>query len=125
MILLKTNYKRFFIGTALILILSLIGVAMVPAISTVTVTAKPSADTNLPYENFTKTWYNFCPLCGAYNSLTVNPKGTFEVELTCSYCGADYCAVSGKDKNGYGSRENLIPAENNYSKNNLFMELMM
>ena len=120
----KDNHKRFIIGTTLILILSLIGVAVVPAISTITVTAKPSADTDLPYVNHTKTWYNFCPLCGGYNTLTVNPKGTYEVELTCSYCQADFCAVSGKDKNGHGSRANLISAENSYSRNNFFMELM-
>jgi hypothetical protein len=98
---------------------------MVPAISTVTVTGKPSADTNLPYKNFTKTWYNFCTLCGDYNILTINPKGTFEVELTCSHCGADYCAVTGKDKHWHGSRASLISADNDDSRNNLFMELMI
>ncbi|MCL2116606.1 MAG: hypothetical protein FWH29_10360 [Methanobrevibacter sp.] len=121
----KSNHKRFFIGSILIFILYLIGMAMVPAISTVTVTAKPSADSNLPYVNHTKTWYNFCPLCGSYDTLTINPKGTFEVELTCSDCGADYCGVTGKDKHGYGSRGNIISTDNNYPRNNLFMELMM
>ena len=121
----KSNLKRFFIGTTLILILSLVAVAMVPAITTVTVTAKPSADNNLPYVNHTTTWYNFCPLCGSYNTLTINPKGTYEVELTCSACQADYCAVTGKDKDGHGSRANLISAESEYTGNNLFMELMV
>ena len=120
----KSNHKRFFIGTTLILILYLVGITIVPAISTVTLTAKPSADTNLPYVNYTKTWYDFCPLCGGYNTLTINPKGTFEVELTCSFCGADYCGVTGKDKHGYGSRANIVSADNDYSRNNLFMELM-
>ena len=121
----KSNHKRFLIGTILILILCLIGVAMVSAISTVTVTAKPSADSNLPYKNFTKTWYDFCPLCGDYNALTINPKGTFEVELTCSHCGADYCAVTGKDKHGHGPRASLVSADNDVYRNNLFMELMI
>ena len=116
----KNNHERFLIGTTLIIILCLVGVAMTPAISTITVTAKPSADTNLSYKNYTKTWYNYCPLSGEFDTLKVNPKGTFEVELTCSYCGADYCAVTGKDKHSNGSRANLIPADNN-----LFMELIM
>ena len=101
------------------------GVAMVPAIPTVTLTAKPSADTNLPYINHTKTWYDFCPLCGDYDCLVINPKETFEVEITCSSCGADYCGVTGQDKHEHGSRANLTSADSDYSKNNLLMELMI
>ena len=121
----KSNYKIFFIGTILIFILCLVGATAIPAISTLTVTAKPSVDTNLPYMNFTKEWYDYCPLCGSYDTLTINPKGTFEVELTCSHCGADFCAVTGKDKHGHGSRASLISADNDNHKNNLFMELMV
>ena len=117
--------KRFLLGTSIILILFLAGIAMVPAISKISVTAKPSADTDLPYKNYTKTWYDFCPLCGDYDVLTINPKGTFEVEITCSNCGADYCAVSGKDKHKHGSRAKLISADDDKHKNNLLMELMI
>ena len=111
------TYKTLFIGVTLIFIFYLVGMATVPAMSTLTVTAKPSADTNLPYINQTATWYNYCPLCNSYNTLTINPKKTVEVELTCSNCEADYCAVTGKDKHGHGSRANLSTFETDYSTN--------
>lgn len=91
----------------IILIFSLFCISTVSA-TTVTITGKPSAYNNLPYEDFTKTWYNFCPLCGESNVLMNNPKGTAEGELTCLECGADYCVVTGKDKHGSGSRASLI-----------------
>lgn len=66
---------------------------------TITITAKPSAGgTGLSYKWYTTTWINYCPLCGHYNTLTINPKGVYERELTCSYCDADYCGASGKEK---------------------------
>lgn len=72
----------------------------------ITVTAYPSAYNNLEYKQYTTTFENYCPLCGHNNTLTFNPKGTFEGELTCSNCGADYCAVTGKDKS-YNCRATL------------------
>lgn len=82
--------------------------------STITVTAKPSAVNNLPYKDFTLTWENYCPLCDHNGTLTFNPKGTYEGELTCSHCGADYCAVTGKDKHGNGPRAYLTVFKDSY-----------
>lgn len=69
----------------------------------ITVTGKPSASSNLTYKYYTMTWDNYCPLCGADNSLIRHNgayKGTYvpEGELSCISCGADYCIVTGKDK---------------------------
>jgi hypothetical protein len=49
-------------------------------------------------------WINYCPLCGHYNCLENNPKGTDEGELTCSICDSDYDGCTGADKNGGGAR---------------------
>lgn len=46
---------------------------------------------------------NYCPLCGSHGTLDWNPKGTYEGEITCSHCDADF-SVSGRDKNGGGAR---------------------
>ena len=40
---------------------------------------------------------NYCPMCGYHGTLTWNPKGTKEGEITCSHCDCDY-SVSGKEK---------------------------
>ncbi|BBL61756.1 MAG: peptidoglycan-binding protein [Methanobrevibacter arboriphilus] len=78
--------------------------------NTITITSLPSAGgTGLPYKWTTNTWENYCPLCGKYGGLVINPKGVYEKELTCKYCDADYCGSSGKDK-AYGSRATLIRA---------------
>ncbi len=116
--------KKYLIGIILIFIISLLTVASASA-ATITITAKPSAESTLPYKNFTKTWYNYCPLCGECNILIINPKKTFEGELTCLHCGADYCAVTGKDKNHGGSRAQLILFEDLYSKNSLLWSLLV
>lgn len=42
---------------------------------------------------------NYCPLCKKHGGLRFNPKRVPEGEWTCKYCGADYCGVTGKDKN--------------------------
>ena len=55
----------------------------------------PSYNLNVLY---TTVWLNLCPQCGYYGTLLINPKGTAEGELTCAYCDADYCGVSGKEK---------------------------
>ena len=71
---------------------------------TVTTYAYPSKS-GYDYKLTKKTWKNECPLCKKVShyktkgKLKFNPKGTAEGELTCSQCGADFCAVSGKDKN--------------------------
>lgn len=65
-----------------------------------TVTMKLSAGGTSYKSNifYTTMWLNYCPHCNYYGTLLVNPKGTAEGELTCAYCDADYCGVSGKEK---------------------------
>lgn len=55
-------------------------------------------------------WENYCPLCYNHGCLEVNPKGTYEGEITCSVCDADYDGCSGYDKSDYGARAQLNPA---------------
>ena len=59
----------------------------------------PSYGNDYQYINYTTTWLNFCPDCGYYGTLLINTKGTYEGELTCYHCDADYCGVSGHEKN--------------------------
>lgn len=66
--------------------------------STLTVNMYPSNSNKYEYKLYTTTWLNYCPHCGYYGSLLINPKGTVEGELTCDYCDADYCGVSGNEK---------------------------
>lgn len=47
---------------------------------------------------YTKTWVNHCPLCGANGVLRINPKGVYEVEITCGRCDADFSGCSGYEK---------------------------
>ena len=65
-----------------------------------TVTMKVSAGGTSynPGVFYTTVWLNYCPQCGYYGTLLINPKGTAEGELTCAYCDCDYCGVSGKEK---------------------------
>ena len=66
---------------------------------TLTVNMLPSYSTkNYQYVNYTTTWLNYCPNCGYYGTLLINPKGTHEGELTCYYCDSDYCGVTGHEK---------------------------
>lgn len=97
--------------------MSLLSISSVAA-DTITVTAKPSAKNSLPYKDYTITWENHCPLCGHDGTLVFNPKGTYEGELTCSHCGADYCAVTGKDKNWNGPRAYLKVFKETVGQNN-------
>ncbi len=97
--------------------MSLLSISSVAA-DTITVTAKPSAKNSLPYKDYTITWENHCPLCGHDGTLVFNPKGTYEGELTCSHCGADYCAVTGKDKNWNGPRAYLKVFKETTNQNN-------
>lgn len=54
------------------------------------------------YRKYKKTWQNRCmsTTCKGkkWGTLTYNPKGTYEGELTCSACDSDYDCVSGADK---------------------------
>lgn len=74
---------------------------------TITVTGKPStsqAAKYYEYKNYTKTWRNWCPLCGRSGKLSDNPKGVAEGEITCDKskggCDADYDICTGGDKSG-------------------------
>ena len=60
--------------------------------------AKPSVRSNYAYQWYRKTFIDYCPHCHHYNVLLKNPKGVPEREYTCRRCGADYCAVTGKEK---------------------------
>lgn len=70
----------------------------------ITTTGKPSGVLHNHYENknYTKTWQNLCTssTCKGqkWGTLTFNPKGTAEGEITCSVCNTDYDCVSGADK---------------------------
>ena len=60
--------------------------------------AKPSVRSGYAYRLYKKTFIDYCPHCHHYNVLLKNPKGVPEREYTCKRCGADYCAVTGKEK---------------------------
>ena len=60
--------------------------------------AKPSVRSSYSYRWYKKTFINYCPHCHHYGVLLKNPKGVPEREYTCRRCGADYCAVTGKEK---------------------------
>jgi hypothetical protein len=85
------------------------------ATNTITVNQMPSGMSRYTqgysYQRYTKTWKDWCPLCGSINCLQDNPKGTYEGEITCGHCGADYDGVTGQDKNGGGSRGCLVAAD--------------
>ena len=60
--------------------------------------AKPSVRSSYAYRWYYKTFIDYCPHCHHYGVLLKNPKGVPEKEYTCRRCGADYCAVTGKEK---------------------------
>ena len=60
--------------------------------------AKPSVRSSYSYRWYYKTFIDYCPHCHHYKVLLKNPKGVPEREYTCRRCGADYCAVTGKEK---------------------------
>ena len=99
------NFFKLF-SLSFIILLAIGGVSA----SVVTGTGLPSASNDLPYKQFTVSFMDYCPLCGAHDCLLWNPKGTDEGEWTCSHCGADFCAVTGADKT-YSPRASLVKVE--------------
>ena len=75
------------------------------------------------YKRYQKSWKNYCPNCGKSGTLTDNPKGVYEGEITCSMrlggCDADYCGYCGGDKWGGGKcrRVKLTPASASENSN--------
>lgn len=86
---------------------------------TITVNMMPSCGccAGTAYQRYNKSWKNYCPNCGKTGTLTDNPKGVYEGEITCSMskggCDADYCGYCGGDKAGGGkcNRVKLTPAD--------------
>ncbi|WP_409200415.1 hypothetical protein [Methanobrevibacter sp. DSM 116169] len=86
----------------------------IKTLNTITATGKPScvscskkiSSGQLKYTDYTTVYLNYCPLCKSQGTLTINPKGVYEGEITCKNCDADYCIVSGSDKM-YNSRGTL------------------
>lgn len=76
------------------------------ATTTITVKGTPGTSQASKYYTYNqwyeKTWKNYCPLCGRTNTLSDNPKGVYEHEITCDTakggCGADYDVCTGGDK---------------------------
>ena len=68
---------------------------------TISMWAKPSVRSGYAYRWYYKTFIDYCPHCHYYGVLLKNPKGVPEREYTCRRCGADYCAVTGKEKYSY------------------------
>ena len=73
-------------------------VTVKPKYPTISMWAKPSVRSGYAYRWYKKTFIDYCPHCHRYNVLLKNPKGVPEREYTCRHCGADYCAVTGKEK---------------------------
>ena len=68
----------------------------------VTITCKPSCGCGR-YSSYTwrtRTFVNYCPHCHRYGVLYNAHKrqAKYEQELTCRYCGADYCGNCGHEK---------------------------
>ena len=69
-----------------------------PKLPIISMWAKPSVRSSYSYRWYKKTFIDYCPHCHYYGVLLKNPKGVPEREYTCRRCGADYCAVTGKEK---------------------------
>ena len=69
-----------------------------PTYPVISMWAKPSVRSGYAYRWYKKTFIDYCPHCHHYKVLLKNPKGVPEREYTCRHCGADYCAVTGKEK---------------------------
>lgn len=82
----------------------------------ITVRSKPSCSCSCnSYQWFERSWKNYCPVCHKSGTLTINPKGQPEVEITCGDgkspwtdgCDSDFCGVCGGNKKN-GSTCNSI-----------------
>ena len=73
-------------------------VTIKPKYPLISMWAKPSVRSSYSYRWYKKTFIDYCPHCHHYGVLLKNPKGVPEREYTCRRCGADYCAVTGKEK---------------------------
>ena len=71
-----------------------------PKTPIVTITCKPSCGCGGSYTWRTRSYIDYCPHCHRYNVLYDAHKwqARYEKELTCRYCGADYCGNCGKEK---------------------------
>ena len=71
-----------------------------PKKPTVSMWAKPSVRSKYSYKWYKKKFIDYCPHCHKYNVLYDAHKwqARYEHEWTCKNCGADYCAVTGKEK---------------------------
>ena len=69
-------------------------------VPTVTITSKPSCGCSYGYYWHTMTFKSYCPHCHKTGTLANVHKwpARYEQELTCTYCGADYCGCCGKEK---------------------------
>lgn len=92
----------------------------------ITVTGKPStgqAGQHYKYQDYTKTWKNYCPLCHKTGTLTDNLKGVYEHEITCDKskggCDADFDVTTGADKSGAYRAYLQDTNGNSNSKNNV------
>ena len=92
----------------------------------ITVTGKPStgqAGQYYKYQDYTKTWKNWCPFCHKTGTLTDNPKGVYEHEITCDKskggCDADFDVTTGADKSGSYRRYLQDANGNSNSKNKI------
>lgn len=93
------SHLRFFIWFFIVSCICT-GLSMTVSAGFVSGYFKPSVASGLPYQWTFEEWFDYCPACGHYDCLLINPKGVPESELTCSRCGADYCGVTGLDKGG-------------------------
>lgn len=120
MIFMEDDISSSLLKLTALFIVVLLALTTVTA-ATITIDAKPSTGNNdLPYIWHTTTFINFCILCGANDTLVINPKGVPESELTCLICDADYDGTNGADKSGYGCRGYLIKIDDGFRVPSLF-----
>lgn len=71
-----------------------------PKYPIVSMWARPSVRCSLPYKWYYRSFIDYCPHCHRYGVLYDAHKwqARYEHEWTCKKCGADYDAVTGKEK---------------------------
>jgi hypothetical protein len=99
---------------------SVTNIITVTKANTIVATGKPSCiHCSHPYKKYTTVFINYCPVCKKEGTLTINPKGVYEGEITCGSgtssnnygggCDADYCIVCGFEKS-YNNKHKLTKA---------------